>query len=156
MCGVWGALRPQFHTELNMLITGDNRATVLSAENLLANMIISVVLPPLGAIHDALSFSTAVFVSAPLIFGIYSVVRHVPPRPPAHSIFLLSPSLFLLLSPSLPLSFSLEHAELTATAQLHHCLLLLGKHRVLVYWQRLRRHDCGSSPCFPTLHADGN
>ena len=104
MCGVWGALRPQFHTELNMLITGDNRATVLSAENLLANMIISVVLPPLGAIHDALSFSTAVFVSAPLIFGIYSVVRHVPPRPPAHSIFLLSPSLFLLLSPSLFLS----------------------------------------------------
>ena len=74
-CSVWGALRPLFHTELHMLLEADNRATVLSAENLLANLIIAAVLPLLGAVHDGVGFHTAVLISGPVLVGVHSVLR---------------------------------------------------------------------------------
>ena len=66
---VWGALRPLYHTAIHQAIDDADRTTLVSAENLLANLLEAVVILPIAAVQDRLgllaAFATAVRPSPP-------------------------------------------------------------------------------------------
>ena len=67
---VWGALRPLYHTAIHQAIDDADRTTLVSAENLLANLLEAVVILPIAAVQDRLgllaAFATAVRPPCPL------------------------------------------------------------------------------------------
>ena len=67
---VWGALRPLYHTAIHQAIDDADRTTLVSAENLLANLLEAVVILPIAAVQDRLgllaAFAAAVRPPCPL------------------------------------------------------------------------------------------